>query len=157
MASYRNSKSFGERYEYRAISELLENGYDVYKTLVDDQGIDCVIRKDIGNSPKYIDMQIKARSRNPKYPATFSAMDIKNPRPNYAFMFYSEQLNEFWIIPSMELSSGLSYQNRNGKNKGRYRIDLAARQGGKPIPKGSFDKYKGQNGLNMLEGMFNII
>ena len=105
MASYRNSKSFGERYEYRAISELLENGYDVYKTLVDDQGIDCVIRKDIGNSAKYIDMQIKARSKNAKDPATFSAMDIKNPRPNYAFMFYSEQLDEFWIIPSMELSS----------------------------------------------------
>jgi hypothetical protein len=157
MASYRNSKSFGERYEYRAISELLENGYDVYKTLVDDQGIDCVIRKDIDNSTKYIDLQIKARSRSAKDPATFSAMDIKNPRPNYAFMFYSEQLDEFWIIPSVELSSGLAYQNKSGKNKGRYRIDLAAKQGGKPIPKGNFDKYRGQNGLNMLERMFSII
>lgn len=157
MVSYRSSKSFGERYEYRAISELLEHGYDVYKTLVDDQGIDCIIRKVIGPLPKYVDLQIKARSKNAKDPATFSAMDIINPRPNYAFMFYSERLDEFWIIPSIDLVSGLAYQNKNGKNKGRYRLDLSSKVNGKPIPKAMFDKYQGNNGFVTLDNIFKIL
>ena len=37
--TYRSAKSFGERYEYIAISELLKRGFDVYKNLVDDQAL----------------------------------------------------------------------------------------------------------------------
>lgn len=154
MVSYRSSKSFGERYEYRAISELLENGYDVYKTLVDDQGIDCIIRSEIDSSPKYVDLQIKARSNGAKDPATFAAMDITNPRPNYAFMFYSERLNDFWIIPSIDLDSKLAYKNKNGKNKGRYRIDLSGKENGMLIPKAMFNGYRGNNGFKVLDNIF---
>ena len=154
MVSYRSSKSFGERYEYRAISELLEHGYDVYKTLIDDQGIDCIIRKVVNDSPKYVVLQIKARSETAKDPATFSAMDIKNPRANYAFMFYSERLDEFWIIPSIDLVKGLAYQNKNGKNKGKFRLDLSRKQKDKPQAKPEYDKYCGQKGFDVIEDIF---
>jgi len=56
---FRDSASFGKRQEYTVIAELLRRGFDVYATLVDDQGIDCIIRL---NEKKYIDIQIKARS-----------------------------------------------------------------------------------------------
>ncbi|WP_229725834.1 hypothetical protein, partial [Calditerricola satsumensis] len=50
---FRSSASFGKRQEYVVIAELLRRGFDVYQTLVDDQGIDCVIRqeRDGGSSP----------------------------------------------------------------------------------------------------------
>jgi len=42
---FRDSASFGKRQEFIVIAELLRRGYDVYQTLVDDQQIDCIIRK----------------------------------------------------------------------------------------------------------------
>lgn len=52
---------FGKRQEFAVISRLLKEGCDVYLPLVDERGIDCVIRKDRG---RYLDVQIKARSGN---------------------------------------------------------------------------------------------
>jgi len=40
--SYRNSASFGKRQEYVVVAELLKRGFDVYMTLVDDQGIKII-------------------------------------------------------------------------------------------------------------------
>ena len=124
--TYRSAKSFGERYEYIAISELLKRGYDVYKTLVDDQGIDCIIRKLVNSKPYYIDLQIKARSKEciPYDAARFAAMDIKEPRNNYLFLFYSEWLETSWIIPSLDVAE-LASRNKNGKNIGKYHILLS--------------------------------
>ncbi len=61
--SYRDSASFGKRQEYVVVAELLKRGFDVYMTLVDDQGIDCVISID---DQTYIDFQIKARANTAK-------------------------------------------------------------------------------------------
>lgn len=154
--SYRNVKSFGERYEYVAISELLKRGYDVYKTLVDDQGIDCIIRKTIDSKPYYIDLQIKARSKNcaPYDAARFAAMDIKNPRDNYLFLFYSEWLDTSWIIPSLELFK-LASQNKNGKNIGKSHILLSGISDITPIKNKKYDKYEGNNGFRIIEDAFH--
>ena len=59
IMNYRDTASFGKRQEFVVIAELLKHGFDVYLTLVDDQGIDCVVRL---NETKYLDIQIKARS-----------------------------------------------------------------------------------------------
>ena len=84
--SYRDAASFGKRQEFIVIAELLRRGFDVYLTLVDDQGIDCIIRK---NEKCYIDVQIKARSRGAKEGHLFAGMSI-TPRKNYFFIFYTE-------------------------------------------------------------------
>lgn len=43
---YKDLASLGKRLEFYVISELLKRGFDVYMTLVDDKGIDCIIRLD---------------------------------------------------------------------------------------------------------------
>jgi hypothetical protein len=144
--NFRSTSSFGKRQEYMAVAELLRRGFDVYMTLVDDQQIDCIIRQEKGNKLRYIDIQIKARSVNAKYGATFAAMTIRDPRPNYWFIFYSEFLNIYWIIPSKDLVR-LANVNKGGidakgKNKGKYTITFATKtkNGWKPRPK--FRKYE---------------
>jgi len=150
---FRHSASFGKRQEYVAIARLLEEGLDVYMTLVDDQGIDCIIRKD---ATTFYDVQIKARSRycKPQQAGTFPLLYIPDPRPNYFFVFYSEQAKMHWIIPSMDIvgvggQKGLANQLKSGKNKGKYRVDLTSMKGGKPNPRPKFSKY--ENALDLLK------
>jgi hypothetical protein len=121
--THRSTASFGKRQEFVIMGELLRRGLDVYMTLVDDQQIDCIIRMDIGPAPHYLDIQIKARSNNAKNAALFAAMDILNPRPSYYYIFYSEQVQKTWVIPSLTLVA-LAHQNKAGKNKGKFSIDF---------------------------------
>ncbi len=93
-------------------------------TLVDDQGIDCVIRK---SKNQYLDIQIKARSKNivPKNAGYFLPLPIPQPRKNYFFIFYSEHIDTYWIIPSTKMvEEGFANQYKSGNNKGKYKIRL---------------------------------
>ena len=128
QGQYRDRVSFGKRREYIAIAKLLQRGFDVYMPLVDDQQIDCVIRR---GDRDYLDVQIKARSRDckPVDAGLFSAMTIPCPREKYFFLFYSEHINTYWIFPSQQLVEVAS-QNRSGKNKGKYSINLTGFRGG---------------------------
>ena len=57
---FRNLASFGKRIEFWIIGEMIKEGHDVYIPMVDDMGIDAVVRKPNG---KFIEVQIKARSK----------------------------------------------------------------------------------------------
>ncbi len=123
---FRSNASFGKRHEFTVIAELLKRHYDVYLTLVDDKQIDCVVRIEKSEQLRYLDIQIKARSTecDPKNAGFFAAMTIPNPRENYFFIFYSEQAEMYWVIPSIDL---VKFASRNilGKNAGKYSIKLA--------------------------------
>lgn len=128
--TYRNTASFGKRQEYAAIAELLKRKLDVYMTLVDDQGIDCVIRGERGGKLDYLDIQIKACSKQCELQdaAFFAAMNIPNPRDNLWFIFYSEWLVKYWVINSMTLTRedmGIASQNKKGKDAGKWNINMA--------------------------------
>ena len=142
---FRDAASSGKRQELAAIAELLRRGFDVYRTLVDDQRIDCVIREDAGGAPVYVDVQIKARSRDcrPKTGGTFAALEVRNPRPNFFFIFYSEHADDYWVVPSMELVRE-ARRIKTGKAAGRYTIALTNVSGktGKVVPRPRFDKYR---------------
>lgn len=140
---FRDSASFGKRQEFSAIAELLKKDFDVYMTLVDDQGIDCVVRL---SEKAYIDIQIKARSEDAKHWATFAAMTF-TPRENLFFVFYLERNDTFWVIPSEELAL-LCYQNQNGKNKGKRTIILPKTDSGEKAAR--FAKYKNDAGFELL-------
>src|SRR5262245_41028892 len=99
--SFRDAASFGRRHEYIAAAELLKRGFDVYMTLVDDQGIDCVIRL---SRKHYVDVQIKARSVKAKQPTFFAAMKFR-PRDNLWFIFFTETSGHYWVMPSRRGSS----------------------------------------------------
>jgi hypothetical protein len=118
---FRDSASFGKRQEFVAIAELLKRGFDVYATLVDDQQIDCIVRLERDPQPVYVDIQIKARSRTAKNPGTFAAMEIRKPRPNFYFIFYSEAADHYWVMPSLEVAKHAN-RTKSGKAIGRYRI-----------------------------------
>jgi len=120
-----SKQSFGKRQEFAAIAEMLKRGLDVYLTLVDDKGIDCIVRKD---TKTYYDVHIKARGKNVKYPGNFSLSDIIT-RPNYFFVLYAEKPDKFWVIPSelitgSDCSSRLGHQVQRGEIKGEWHIDL---------------------------------
>jgi len=149
--SFRSSASFGKRQEFVAIAELLRRGFDVYLTLVDDQQIDCVVRKEVDGDPTYLDIQIKARSKdcNPRSAGTFAAMEVRNPRSNFFFIFYSEQADHYWVVPSLDLVKEAN-QNKTGKNAGKYRIMFTnvSRKTGQVTPRPRFEKY--QDNFNLL-------
>ncbi|KZL21967.1 hypothetical protein [Pseudovibrio sp. Ad37] len=145
--SFRSTASFGKRQEYVAVAELLKRGYDVYMTLVDDQQIDCIIRLPT-SPPQYIDLQIKARSTAAKNASTFSAMEIREPRENFYFLFYSEACDTYWVMPSLELIEKAN-QNKSGKNAGKYSIVFANENAaGKWVPRPKWKQY--ENAFNLL-------
>ena len=142
--NYRDTASFGKRQEYVVIAELLKRGYDVYIPLVDDQGIDCIVKI---NEKIYLNIQIKARSTQAKHWNLFAAMKIEK-KENYFFIFYLEKNNTFWVIPSKDVVK-YANQNKNGRNKGKYSLTLPRSE---TTDKGKrFAKYKNEEGFKILD------
>lgn len=117
--TFRHNAGFGKRIEYYIIGLMLREGLDCYVPLVDDDGIDCVVRQNNGH---FIEVQIKARSNDVKMgdAALFAALDHEQ-RPNYFFIFYSERLQKIWIMSSEEFLQEC-VTNQNGKNAGKHSI-----------------------------------
>jgi len=141
---FRHSAGFGKRMEYWIIGKMLKEGLDVYVPLVDDFGIDAVIRKENG---EFIEVQIKARSKNVVFgdAALFAAINHQH-RENYYFVFYSERMKTFWIMSSEEFIKEAN-QNVNGKNKGKYVIWFNGKntKEKKEHTKPQFEKYIATN------------
>lgn len=119
--SFRHSAGFGRRIEYWIIGKMLKEGLDVYVPLVDDFGIDAVVRNPDG---AFVEVQIKARSKDVGMgdAALFAAIrhEVRN---NYVFVFYSERMDRTWIMTSPEFLAN-SYVNKNGKNAGNRSVWL---------------------------------
>ena len=141
---FRHSAGFGKRMEYNLIGKMLMEGLDVYVPLVDDHGVDCIIKKSDGT---FIEVQIKARSKdaNDGDAALFAAITHEH-RENFYFVFFSERLDMMWILSSKEFLKEC-ITNKTGKNKGRRtiwfngnRIDKATGKK-KEYCKPQFEKY----------------
>lgn len=118
--AFRHSAGFGKRMEYYLIGKMLMEGLDCYVPLVDDHGVDCVIKKSDGT---FIEVQIKARSSSvtDRDAALFSAITHEF-RPNFYFVFFSEWLdNTMWILSSEEFLKEC-VTNKTGKNAGKRSI-----------------------------------
>jgi hypothetical protein len=116
---FRHSAGFGKRMEFYLIGKMLKEGLDCYIPLVDDDGIDVVIRQSHGS---FIEIQIKARSNDVKFgdAALFAAM-THELRENYYFVFYSERMDIMWILSSQEYLDEC-VTNKTGKNVGKRSI-----------------------------------
>ena len=116
---FRHSAGFGKRMEYYLIGKMLMEGLDVYVPLVDDHGVDCVIKKE---NDMFIEVQIKARSSEviDGDAALFSAI-THECTSNFYFVFYSERLDTMWIMSSEEFLQE-SVTNKSGKNAGKHSI-----------------------------------
>ena len=139
--SFTNLASFGKRIEHYLIGQMLKEGLDVYLPVVDDKGIDAVVRRPDGT---FVEVQIKARSKNviDGDAALFAAIEHEQ-RPNYWFVFYSERLGEngtMWILSSAEFIKE-SVQNKTGKNAGKRTIWFNGKKKGVEYVKPQFEKY----------------
>ncbi len=116
---FRESAGFGKRIEYYLIGKMLMEGLDVYVPLVDDHGVDCVIKKD---AKTFIEVQIKARSNKVREgdEALFAAITHEKT-DNFYFVFFSESMNTMWIMSSDEFLHECD-TNKSGKNKGKRSI-----------------------------------
>ena len=118
--AFRHSAGFGKRMEYYLIGKMLMEGLDCYVPLVDDHGVDCIIKKHDGT---FVEVQIKARSRGVTDgdAALFAAISHEF-RPNFYFVFFSERLdNTMWILSSEEFLKEC-VTNKTGKNAGKRSI-----------------------------------
>jgi len=122
-------------------------------TLVDDQQIDCIIRQHRKGKLRYLDIQIKARSSEAKHAATFAALTVREPRRDFWFIFYSETIDTYWVMPSLDLvhlaNVNKGGENQQGTNKGKLTVKLANKNkdGWKPRPK--FRTY--ENAFDLLK------
>ena len=137
--NYRHSASFGKRMEYYLIGLMLKEGLDCYIPMVDDDGIDVVIRKNDGN---FIAVQIKARSNEVAFgdAALFAAIPHPIVRPNYFFVFYSERIDKMWILSSEEYRNQCVI-NKTGINQGKTSIKLNGVRKDKEYPLERFSQY----------------
>ena len=117
--SFRSSAGFGKRMEYKLVGDMLMEGLDCYLPLVDDHGVDCVIKKSDGT---FIEVQIKARSKTvADGDAVLFAAIEHDCKPNFYFVFYSERLDLMWIMSSEEFLKEC-ITNKTGKNAGKRTI-----------------------------------
>jgi len=119
-------------------------------TLVDDRQIDCIIRQEKDGKLRYLDIQIKARSKdcNPRNAGRFAAMEIREPRENFYFIFYSEQADTYWMMPSLRLIEEAN-KLKTGKNKGKYSINLCNVTKAGVTPRPRFKEF--ENAFHLLE------
>ena len=86
--------------------------------------------------------------------ATFAALQIREPRRDFWFIFYSEAAGTYWVMPSKD---GVRLGNENkggesgdGKNKGRFTLVLANRTKAGWTPRPKFRAY--ENDFEALRG-----
>ena len=117
--SFRDFASFGKRMEYNLVGQMLMEGLDCYLPLVDDHGVDCIIKKSDGT---FIEIQIKARSKTViEGDAALFAGILHRATPNFYFVFYAERLDTMWILSSEEFLNEC-VTNKSGKNAGKQSI-----------------------------------
>lgn len=129
------SQRTGIRGEYRVIGKLIEKGYTVYTPVVDIEGIDCIVRNMDG---RLIEIQIKTRNKSASQPQ-FQPKDFK-PHKHLFFCCYFLDTDELWTIPSYVFKKH-SFLKASG-------VRALMLTGPKAV---LLDKYKGDDGLNLLK------
>jgi len=126
---------------------MLRQGLDVYRPLVDDMGIDAIIRKRDGT---FLEVQIKARSNDtgPENAAGFAGIKCEQSG-NYWFVFYASQIGErgtMWLMTAEEFREHAT-QNKSGKYVGKWSLWLSGARANKETgkreayPKKQFEKF----------------
>lgn len=122
---FRDTTSFGKRQEYVVTAEFLRRGFEVFQTLVGDQGIDCVIRHEDNDELRYLGIQIKARSKEcqPRNAGCLAGIGDSKPTAKLLFRFLL-RAGRHLLGGSIRGSRRLANQNKSGFNKGCYSINF---------------------------------
>lgn len=116
------------------LSMLLDEGRDTYLPVVDDRGVDIIVRtKDFqsgdGSKPEHYEFQ-EIQVKSVSTGRVFPALKCPKPLPNYWFFFYIKDIDRKWLVNSQDLVRLSSCVTKPGaKNLGTYTFDL------KPVKK----------------------
>ena len=135
------SQNLGKSTEMLIAYMLLAENRELYLPCVDDHGVDMIVRTnnyvrgDGHKAENYEFQEIQVKSINTDGPFSIEKFD---PRPNYWFVFYIKDIDELWLINSIDL---VNYQQINaGKNPGDPEYLYASQnKTGKEIGKWSLD------------------
>lgn len=130
--------------EYSIILKLLERGFEVYPSLVDDRGIDLVIRNPNGS---YLEIQVKS-VWSEKFPQWFGVQtksDTGLVRDNF-FIICLDQMKTTWIFPSRIFFTS-SYTQKSKSKNGifTFELNLQARPRGNKSKRGEILKEYKEN------------
>lgn len=137
----RSKAAFGKQIELYVKTLLLKEGADVYTPEVDDKAIDILVKTPTNH---FNEIQVKAVTKGALF-AAISHKPQKKPRNNnYWFIFYSEELDVFWILSSQEFVAEAS-QNKKGKHIGKYSIQFHSKSNGTVVANPKYSKYEVTN------------
>lgn len=110
--------------EHYITSLLLKEERELYLPVVDDHGVDILVKSRKISKDPYQEIQVKSKDLD----GQFSAISFKKTKANYWFVFYVKQQNIIWLINSLILKK-IATPNKKGKNKGKYSIKLIDKKG----------------------------
>jgi hypothetical protein len=131
------SSRFGKHVEHHIISLMLKEGLDVYLPIMDNNGVDMVVKRPDG---KFVEVQIKARSKGAKCPAFFPDIRHDGPKSRFWFVFFIAEFDSIIVLSSREF---LLYSNdtKRGRKNWSRQIRFDGRVEGRPCIQLKYRKY----------------
>jgi len=110
-----------------AIKKLMELGFDVYDNIVDDIGIDLIVRTEAKDAIKHKDIQVKHSKYYEKHNYFWFGIG-KSTFKSYEKLFFMFVLDEhrIFIIPSRDMKKFL--QNVWTDKKGNWKIVIQQKE-----------------------------
>ncbi|MGC9049153.1 MAG: hypothetical protein ACP5IX_02970 [Patescibacteria group bacterium] len=118
-----NPKRKGKIGELIATRKLTELGFDVYDNIVDDRGIDLIIRNEYKGSINHKDIQVKFSRFYEKFDLYWFGINKPTFRPNdKLYLLFVLDENRIFVIPSIELFQIL--KNVRVDKRGNWKITI---------------------------------
>lgn len=99
MANRRSRQ--GKAAELQVVGLLTDAGLDCYQTVVDDQGIDALIRIDATEGPRYFDVQIKSAKSWSAIRGSIAALGTRN---NAVLVLFNSASHEILWLDSKAIA-----------------------------------------------------
>ena len=115
------SMYFGASVEHLVVSKLLEEEREVFLPVVDDHGVDILVKSKPGAPDAWQELQVKSLHEG----GLFAAINCPNPRANYWFVFYVKQHDTVWLVNSLDFVRLASQNRPDCKNANKYSLSLA--------------------------------
>jgi len=131
-----HSVTKGKRSELYVMAILLENGFKVFQTLADTEGIDCIVQ---GQGNKFYPIQIKSRAEFTKG----DVVDVYDFTSDMFIIIYDVLTKKYWIIPSNDYQR-LSKQEILKNGTPRYRLTWKKNRH-------ELEKYEGEKGIEVFK------
>lgn len=121
-----NPKRKGKIGELIAIRKLTELGFDVYDNIVDDRGIDLIIRNENKGNVNHKDIQIKFSKLYDKLDLYWFGINKSTFSPSKKlYVLFVLDENRIFVIPSLELFRIL--KNVRTDKRGNWKITIILR------------------------------